>query len=50
MSVTETATMKVIRVHHPGGPEVLRIEGILVPAPRPGWVPQWKQPEGAMRP
>ncbi len=32
------ATMKAIRVHHPGGPEVLQIEKIPVPEPRPGWV------------
>lgn len=30
--------MKAIRVHHPGGPEVLRIEEIPRPEPRPGWV------------
>ncbi len=30
--------MKAIRVHHPGGPEVLQIEEIPTPAPREGWV------------
>ena len=30
--------MKAVRVHHPGGPDVLRIEEIPVPVPRPGWV------------
>ena len=30
--------MKAIRVHHPGGPEVLQVEEIPTPAPRPGWV------------
>jgi NADPH:quinone reductase-like Zn-dependent oxidoreductase len=31
-------TMKAIRVHRPGGPEVLELEDIPVPAPRAGWV------------
>jgi NADPH:quinone reductase-like Zn-dependent oxidoreductase len=30
--------MRAVRVHHPGGPEVLELEDIPVPAPRPGWV------------
>jgi NADPH:quinone reductase len=30
--------MKAIRVHRPGGPEVLQLEEIPVPEPRPGWV------------
>ena len=30
--------MKAIRVHRPGGPEVLQIEELPVPAPRAGWV------------
>jgi NADPH2:quinone reductase len=30
--------MRAIRVHHPGGPEVLRIENIPVPESRPGWI------------
>ena len=30
--------MKAIRVHHAGGPEVLQIEELLRPLPRPGWV------------
>ncbi len=30
--------MKAIRVHEPGGPDVLRIEEIPTPEPRPGWV------------
>ncbi|HYD52126.1 MAG TPA: zinc-binding alcohol dehydrogenase family protein [Gemmatimonadaceae bacterium] len=30
--------MRAVRVHHPGGPEVLRIESIPVPEPRAGWV------------
>lgn len=30
--------MRAVRVHHPGGPEVLELDGIPVPAPRPGWV------------
>jgi NADPH:quinone reductase-like Zn-dependent oxidoreductase len=30
--------MKAIRVHRPGGPEVLRIEEIPRPEPRAGWV------------
>jgi NADPH:quinone reductase-like Zn-dependent oxidoreductase len=34
----ETSAMKAIRVHRPGGPEVLQIEEIPLPAPRPGWV------------
>lgn len=31
-------TMRVIRVHRPGGPEVLQIEEIPLPEPLPGWV------------
>ena len=30
--------MKAIRVHHPGGPEVLQTESIPIPEPRPAWV------------
>src|SRR5438105_2153409 len=30
--------MKAIRVHHAGGPEVLQIEELPRPLPRPGWV------------
>lgn len=30
--------MKAIRVHRPGGPEVLQVEEIPVPEPRAGWV------------
>ena len=30
--------MRAVRVHRPGGPEVLRIEEIPVPEPRDGWV------------
>jgi NADPH:quinone reductase len=30
--------MKAIRVHRPGGPEVLQIEEIPLPGPRAGWV------------
>ncbi|MFY0524147.1 zinc-binding alcohol dehydrogenase family protein [Archangium gephyra] len=30
--------MKAIRVHRPGGPEVLRLEEIPCPEPRAGWV------------
>jgi NADPH:quinone reductase len=30
--------MKAIRVHRPGGPEVLEIEDMPTPAPRAGWV------------
>ena len=30
--------MKVIRVHRPGGPEVLEIEELPGPEPRAGWV------------
>jgi NADPH:quinone reductase len=30
--------MKAIRVHHAGGPEVLQIEELPRPQPRPGWV------------
>jgi NADPH:quinone reductase len=30
--------MKAIRVHRPGGPEVLQIDEIPLPAPQPGWV------------
>lgn len=33
-----STTMKAIRVHHPGGPEVLQLEEIPVPQPRAGWV------------
>lgn len=33
-----TATMRAIRVHRPGGPEVLQLDEIPVPAPREGWV------------
>jgi NADPH:quinone reductase-like Zn-dependent oxidoreductase len=31
-------TMRAVRVHRPGGPEVLQIEEIPLPEPRPGWV------------
>ena len=30
--------MKAIRVHQPGGPDVLQVEEIPTPEPRPGWV------------
>ena len=30
--------MKAIRVHQAGGPEVLQIEELPRPQPRPGWV------------
>jgi NADPH:quinone reductase-like Zn-dependent oxidoreductase len=30
--------MRAIRVHRPGGPEVLQLEELPVPAPREGWV------------
>lgn len=30
--------MKAIRVHRPGGPEVLELEDLPVPGPRAGWV------------
>jgi NADPH:quinone reductase-like Zn-dependent oxidoreductase len=30
--------MRAIRVHRPGGPEVLQIDELPVPASRPGWV------------
>ncbi len=30
--------MKAIRVHQAGGPEVLQIEELPRPLPRPGWV------------
>lgn len=30
--------MRAIRVHHPGGPEVLQIDEIPRPEPRPGWI------------
>lgn len=33
-----SATMRAVRVHRPGGPEVLELEEISVPAPREGWV------------
>lgn len=29
--------MRAIRVHRPGGPEVLQIDAMPVPAPRAGW-------------
>jgi NADPH:quinone reductase len=31
-------TMQAVVVHEPGGPEVLRLEELPVPDPRPGWV------------
>ena len=34
----DSDAVRGIRVHRPGGPEVLRIEEIPTPAPRPGWV------------
>jgi NADPH:quinone reductase-like Zn-dependent oxidoreductase len=30
--------MRAVRVHRPGGPEVLAVERMPVPEPRPGWV------------
>ena len=30
--------MRAAVVHEPGGPDVLRVEEIPVPEPRPGWV------------
>ncbi len=30
--------MKAIRVHRPGGPEVMKTEEIPLPEPSPGWV------------
>lgn len=33
-----SATMRAVRVHRPGGPEVLELEEIPVPTPREGWV------------
>jgi NADPH2:quinone reductase len=32
------AAMKAIRVHRPGGPEVLEIDELPIPEPRDGWV------------
>jgi NADPH:quinone reductase len=33
-----TGTMRAIRVWQPGGPEVLQLEAMPIPAPRAGWV------------
>jgi NADPH:quinone reductase-like Zn-dependent oxidoreductase len=34
----QVATMKAVVVHEPGGPEVLQLEELPIPEPRPGWV------------
>ncbi len=33
-----TSTMKAIRLHEHGGPEVLRYDEVPIPAPKPGEV------------
>ena len=34
-TMTKTATMKAVRIHSFGGPEVLRLEDVPVPEPKP---------------